>query len=55
MDDLDADFFQWLEENACRVRDREQRSVAHIVRRSAELKRLLSKGTNAKLLVYEPA
>jgi len=35
---LDADFFHWLEENACRVRDREQRSVAHIVRRSAELK-----------------
>jgi len=35
---LDADFFHWLEENACRVRDREQRSVAQIVRRSAELK-----------------
>ena len=35
---LDADFFHWLEENACRVRDREQQSVAQIVRRSAELK-----------------
>ena len=35
---LDADFFRWLEENALRVRDREKRSVAHIVRRSAELK-----------------
>ena len=38
---LDTDFFHWLEENALRVRDREQRSVAHIVRRSAELKTLV--------------
>ena len=35
---LDADFFHWLEDNALRVRDREKLSVAHIVRRSAELK-----------------
>ena len=38
---LDAEFFHWLEDNALRVRDREQRSVAHIVRRSAELKTLV--------------
>ena len=38
---LDTDFFHWLEDNALRVRDREQRSVAHIVRRSAELKTLV--------------
>lgn len=35
---LDAEFFHWLEDNALPVRDREKRSVAHIVRRSAELK-----------------
>tara|TARA_A200000159_G_scaffold11031_1_gene9345 strand:+ start:679 stop:1812 length:1134 start_codon:yes stop_codon:yes gene_type:complete len=38
---LDTDFFHWLEDNALRVRDREKRSVAHIVRRSAELKTLV--------------
>ena len=38
---LDAEFFLWLEDNALRVRDREKRSVAHIVRRSAELKTLV--------------
>ena len=38
---LDAEFFHWLEDNALRVRDREKRSVAHIVRRSAELKTLV--------------
>ena len=35
---LDSEFFDWLEDNALRVKDREKRSVAHIVRRSAELK-----------------
>ena len=35
---LDAEFFHWLEDNALPVRDRDKRSVAHIVRRSAELK-----------------
>ena len=38
---LDTDFFHWLEDNALRVKDREKRSVAHIVRRSAELKTLV--------------
>ena len=38
---LDSEFFHWLEDNALRVRDREKRSVAHIVRRSAELKTLV--------------
>ena len=38
---LDAEFFHWLEDNALRVRDREKRSVAHIVRRSAELKTIV--------------
>ena len=35
---LDADFFHWLEDNALRVKGREKQSVAHMVRRSAELK-----------------
>ncbi len=35
---LDAEFFHWLEDNALGVKGREKRSVAHIVRRSAELK-----------------
>ena len=38
---LDSEFFHWLEDNALRVRDREKRSVAHIVRRSAELKTIV--------------
>lgn len=38
---IDTDFFHWLEDNALRVKDREKRSVAHIVRRSAELKTLV--------------
>ena len=38
---LDAEFFHWLEDNTLRVRDREKRSVARIVRRSAELKTLV--------------
>ena len=35
---LDADFFQWLEDNAISIRGREQESLNHLVRRSAELK-----------------
>ena len=35
---LDADFFQWLENNAISIRGREKESLNHLVRRSAELK-----------------
>ena len=35
---LDADFFHWLEKNVTPVKNREPRSVVHVVRRSAELK-----------------
>ena len=35
---LDADFFQWLEDNAISIRGREKESLNHLVRRSAELK-----------------
>ena len=35
---LDADFFQWLEDRAHSIREREKESLNHLVHRSAELK-----------------
>ena len=45
---LDPDFFQWLENNANLIRGRDKESLNHVVRRSPNSKRLLSKGMNVK-------